>query len=300
MARYTLFAAFLFAIAAFAQVTVTSSGFATTPGTAYPAIPASPPILYTPVVHLGEASTQTIQATPANNGVGFMPIMVAPVEGAGQVPLNEGETQPNPNVFNFGAAQFESVPENTGLNSSGKSLAELAREHRSGPSGSNVRVYTNSDIDQLNAVGNSVNTPSAQRNYGADNWSPNNGIINPNGPPAQGVISAPEEQNHQPATGVQGPFAPKPQTGQPPSATPNQPQVRPQAAVRPLLQRETEPVEIAQNQTPPSPTVPEDKAQEKNSGQLPRTASKLPLVGVAGLFSISMGIFVRYQRSRAK
>jgi hypothetical protein len=33
---------------------------------------------------------------------------------------------------------------------------------------------------------------------------------------------------------------------------------------------------------------------------LPSTASRLPLIGVAGLFSVTMGIFVRYQRAKAR
>jgi len=51
--------------------------------------------------------------------------------------------------------------------------------------------------------------------------------------------------------------------------------------------------QAAQAQHQPSPDQPQ-------GSQLPRTASRLPLVGVAGLFSVTMGIFVRYQRAKAR
>jgi len=222
--------------------------------------------------------------------------------------------------FNFGVAQFDTAlgTGSVGQDINGKSLADLARERRR-PNATNARMYTNSDIDQLNQVGGTVSTPSAQANNNS-NWSPNNGVITPdNGQPSQNTVAAPAQQNQsQPPTGNHTPFGPKPQSQNPsPSGidmTPSQPQSRPQSEVRPLTQREG--VEMAQNDPANAPLAQQDQssnaggqtasaqnqpAQDQSSAsQLPRTASRLPLVGVAGLFSVSMGIFVRYQRAKAK
>jgi hypothetical protein len=67
------------------------------------------------------------------------------------------------------------------------------------------------------------------------------------------------------------------------------------------------PVEMAQNNSA-NAGIPQSSDQTGNSGSnaaaapatLPKTASRLPLLGVLGLFSISMGLFVRYQREKTK
>ena len=314
MARLTILTVLALATCSFAQVTVTNSNFATTPGPAFPAVPASPPIVYTPVVQLGQAPTQPMQAVATPNGliaVGPQQEQQAAQENATLAPAASATP------FNFGVAQFDApaAAGGVGQDINGKSLGDIAREQRQHPVGTNARVYTNTDIDQLNQTGNAVTNPSAQANN-ADNWSPNNGVINPGAPTESqpNAVGAPAQQNQSP-TGVHSPFAPKPQ-GQTYSPagiemTPTQPQARPQADIHPLRTRDN--VELAQNT---APTSPQDQAADANAqshpaqnppaqdqaqtSQLPRTASKLPLVGVAGLFSISMGIFVRYQRAKAR
>jgi len=313
MARFTLLAVLLLAISSFAQVTVTNTGFATTSGPAYPAVPVSPPILYTPIVQLGQAPTQPVQATAAANGLGLESLAV-PVSPVQNQAVNTSSQQANPTFFNFGVAQFGASSGNAELES-GKSLGEIAREQRQHPNGTNARVYTNSDIDQLNQTGNMVNTPSAQANNN-DNWSPNNGIISPE-PPQSNAVGAQSQQNEQTPTGVHSPFAPRGEANSPAGIemTPSQPQSRPQAQVRPFSKRSGT-TEIAQNNGQEQPLAQTQSPSAGNEGQaqsapassqgqsqtarLPRTASRLPLVGIAGLFSVSMGLFVRYQRAKAR
>jgi hypothetical protein len=313
MARHVFLAVFLLAISSFAQVTVTNSGFATSSGPVYPAVPVSPPILYTPTIHLGQAPTQPIQATGEANGIGLQPVVVVGTvpERQNQAPTAATE-QASPNFFNFGAAQFGESSA-AGSADSTKNLAEVAREQRRHPNGSNARIYTNSDIDQLNQTGNMVNMPSAQANMTNDNWSPNNGIISPE-PPQQNAVGSPAQQDeqYQPPTGLRNPFAPKPQSNSPTGieTTPSQPQSRPQAEIRPFSTRPgTE--QIAQNNPQHEPLAQmhastetqaqaSEAANQPQAAELPRTASRLPLLGVAGLFSVSMGLFVRYQRAKAR
>jgi hypothetical protein len=305
MARLILLLTVLLAVSSFAQVTVTNNGFATSTGPAIPATPVSPPIMYTPIIQLGQAPTQPIRATVPSD---LLPPTQPQVNPEASTDIAGSRTP-----FNFGVAQFNGSAEygSVGEDINGKSLGEVAREQRQHPNGTNARVYTNSDIDQLNQVGNSVNVPSAQANNSNDNWSPNNGIITPeNSQPGQNSVAAPPQSNQQMPTGNHSPFAPTPQSSNPQSYSPAgiqsapQPPAQPQAEARPFSHRER--TEIAQTnpQEEPlaqgQPASQAEPAQNQPQAQLPRTASKLPLVGIAGLFSVSMGIFVRYQRAKAK
>ena len=321
MARLAVLTALVVALAAVSsgQVVVTNSGFATTPGPAIPATPVSPPILYTPIFQLGQAPTQPIQATAAANGLsqnGATQPNAEQTTVGNSAPLtlevvpatNTAKSAPTP--FNFGVGQFDSSNTAVGIGEdmNGKTLGDVAREQRQHPS-TNARVYSNNDIDKLNEVGGTVSAPSAQANNKNDNWSPNNGVITPeNSQPAQNSVAAPA-QNQTP-TGVHSPFAPRSQSTRHAGidTTPDQPQSRPQSEARPL--EKSEGVEMAQNNPQNAPLAQsqsdnsavqnapaENQAQAK---QLPHTASRLPLIGVAGLFSVTMGIFVRYQRAKAK
>jgi len=316
MARSTLlFTVVLLASTSFAQVVVTNSGVATTPGPGIPGTPLSPPIMYTPIIQLGQAPTQPIRAvTPPD----LLPPTGVQQDSEDNTASNRLTGRNTP--FNFGVAQFDSGlgSGSVGEDINGKTLGDIAREQRQHPAGTNARVYSNSDIDQLNQVGNAVSTPS-QANNKNDNWSPNNGIITPdNSQPAPNSVAAPAQPNQAAPTGNHSPFAPTPRSqgpGQSPTGidmTPSQPQTRtPQSEMRPFAKREG--VEIAQNNPPPAPQAqPQDQSSnatatqstpaqnQPQASQLPCTASRLPLVGVAGLFSVSMGIFVRYQRAKAR
>jgi len=274
--------------------------------------------MFTPIVQLGQAPTQPMQATA--------PADMLPAAGTqqDQQTASLGAITGSRNIpFNFGVAQFETASGagSVGQDINGKSLGDVARERRH-PNASNARMYTNSDIDQLNQVGGTVSTPSAQANNNS-NWSSNNGVITPdNCQPTQNTVAAPAQQNQAQPPANHTPFGPKPPSQNPSPTgidmTPSQPQSRPQSEVRPLTKREG--VEIAQNDQQNAPQAQPDQsssnaqtataqsqpAQDQapqnhwKASQLPRTASRLPLVGVAGLFSVSMGIFVRYQRAKAK
>jgi hypothetical protein len=315
MARYccpvvALFLVFT-AINSSAQVTVTNSGFATMPGPAYPAIPVSPPILFTPTVQLGVAPTQPIQVMAVTSSVPvqvepqFLPEMVVqvPAPQPSEVRPNTAVVQPAQNGFNFGAAQFDTHYGSGGVGQdiNGKSLGEIAREQRQRPASANARVYTNSNIDQLNQTGGTVNTPSGRGNPAADNWSPNNGVISPERQQApQNAVGTPGQQNPPPAS-IRAPFVPKPQShhhDRGGSAALGQPQPGSRSALRPLVRREGDGIapDVLLAWREPG-TDPEQGASEN---QLPGASSRLPLIGVAGLVSISMGLFVRYQRAKAR
>jgi hypothetical protein len=324
MPRYFRFSLLLFfvfmVIGSFAQVTVTNSGYATQSGPAIPPIPVSPPIMYAPTVHLGVGPTQALQLNSPETGVPAEVVesveseVVSPGYAPQPGPNRTATTQMVRNRFEFGAAQFENSAGvgGVGQNINGKSLAEVAREQRQRSTNANVRVYTNTNIDQLNQTGGTINTPSATRNPSPDNWSPNNGVISPEGQPVPQSSVGGQEPPNQPTnpTGVQAQPVPKPRSYTPGGTefTPSQPQPRTQSELRPLVKREED--EIAQNDPKSAPLAqlqgtqsqgeaPSDQNQPQAS-QLPPTASRLPLIGVAGLFSVTMGIFVRYQRSKSR
>jgi hypothetical protein len=277
--------------------------------------------LYTPIVQLGQGPTQPLQADATTNGVSPVIPALVPEQNLEEVVAQNPPpvvlqvvpataTRASRKAFDFGVAQFDASSGlgGVGEDMNGKTLADIAREQRQHPSGTDVRVYSNNDIEKLNQVGGTVSTPSARANNASDNWSPNNGVITPEpSQPPQNAVGAPAQQNQMP-TGNQSPFAPKPRSNNPTGTTPNQPQSHPQSEARPFARREG--VEIAQNnpQNAPLAQSQADNSSKQNTPaetqpqakQLPHTASRLPIVGLAGLFSVSMGIFVRYQRSKAK
>ena len=295
MSRFSFFTVLLaLAVSAPAQVS-TNGGYATQSGPAVPATPASPPILYAPIVRLGQGPTQPMEATDQ---------AVAP---ATQTTVTEQEGQP----FNFGAAQVGVPSEEGGVGQEvdGRSLAEVAREMKQKPNGTNARIYTNSDIDSLNNTGGLSGTATATNGNNQDNWSGNNGVINPDGQPANAVGAPAQNQTAPQQQGPRSPFSPPAGVTQQNNAPSNN---APQAEVQihPLQQRGTlmaqnseQNAPLAQNaqSSPAKADQNAEPAQNDNSaGTLPKTASRLPLLGVLGLFTISMGIFVRYQRAKAK
>jgi hypothetical protein len=285
-----------------------------------PSVPAINP----PVVHVGPQAGIANQpgepaaATQANSGVATAPPQVV----QGQTPPTNPvvvEVAPNqtaPRTFDLGAATVATNPFLApGSGTDGQSLGQVAREIKRKDQNLNAKTYTNADIDRLNqatGANNGVMTANANSNYPA-----NNGVITP--PPAnQNSIAAPAQ--NQSTTG-NGPFSPRPQ------AAPNAPAERnnnvpntpvpqpppPQANAKPSAER---PYEMAANH-PGSAGIPQAGNDQNTTGQttanqntqaandtnphgrtLPKTASRLPLIGVLGFFSISMGLFVRYQRGK--
>jgi hypothetical protein len=251
-----------------AQVTVTNQGFATTPGPAVPATPVSPPILYAPVVRLDQGPTQPMEASASSTGGESQSVAVQPVQ--------QGAAHPQP--FNFGVAQFDTLAMQGGVGQpvDGKSLGDFAREQRQRSNVHNARTYTNTDIQNLRQPASTTEDQGAG-SKGAGNWVPNNGVIDPNGVPAETPASnsvAAPTQNQSPAENST-PFGPK------------SPSMTPKPKPRAYLEGTNE-VHLARLR------------QAGTEEQLPQTASKLPLIGVLGFFSVSMGIFVRYQRAKTK
>lgn len=210
MSRVSLTIILLFAsvICSPAQVTVTQQGFATTPGPAVPATPVSPPVLYAPLARFDQGQTQPMEATQA------------PQLSTTQTQSTTAATQPQP--FNFGVAQFDSPVKMGGVGQpvDGKSLGEFARELRQKQASGNARTYTNSDINNLRqpgAVSGAATTTGAKE---VDAWTPNNGVIDPNGipatPPAQDSVGSPTQSPDQRT----GPLAPKEPASRPDTSQP--------------------------------------------------------------------------------
>ncbi len=137
-----------------AQVAVTPYGYATQPGALVPTAVPSPPLMFTPSVHLGEAPTTAyyangLQATLPGVALAQAEaeappppptvVVVAPPAAAQQTVAEE---QP----FNFGVAQF-STP--TNLNASRSDVAEVARKLKEEKSSISAKTFTNSDIQRL-------------------------------------------------------------------------------------------------------------------------------------------------------
>lgn len=254
--------------------------------------------MFAPVVRLDQGQTQPFQANANNSGV----VPEQPVQGTELEGLQPAKAQP----FNFGVARFDRSFEpgagSVGQDINGKSLGEIAREMRQHPNGTNARVYTNTDLNNLGGGMTGAASTAAQ-----DNWSGNNGVINPEGQPAQPAMAAP--QNNEPTPqGQRSPFAP------PITQSTPEPNTAPEPEIRPFARRGEpaggEPVQMAQANPGNSPlsaqAAPSDSGRSRQSAkptsdnELPHSASRLPLLGVLGLFTVTMGIFVRYQRQKTK
>lgn len=285
------------ALGASAQV-VSNGGYATTAPAAVPpqiantvttyGIP-SVPAINTPVTHVGpqaqqgQPGSESVPSTPSTPGEveiqnpGPMTLQLSPANNAASGP-----------VMNLGAASYEQNPflGSGSNNNNNESLGEVAREMKQKEQTANAKTYTNADIDKLNqstGVSNGAMSASATNS----SWPANNGVITP---PPQGSIAAPAQ--NQSTTGTV-------------PATQEPPQVGPQSNAKPSAER---PYEMAQN-NPSNAGIPQQSAESNNESSansnnastkatLPKTASRLPLLGVLGFFSISMGLFVRYQRAK--
>ncbi len=289
ISRVVLFTLFLaLAVGAVAQVTITNRGVAAQTGPGIPATPVSPPVMFAPVVRLDQGPTQPIEANADNSGV-------ATSSNGSAATVEPVDQQP----FNFGVAQYGGFSNSgVGHDINGRSLGEIAHELQQRNGAVNARTYTNSDIENLKQGGAATGTTSQAK--ANDDWDPNNGVITPdNGQPTQNFVGAPSQPAPQAAPNppVASPFAPRSQSytpagiyGKPsaqrPYATSSSEMARYDEQNAPLAQTPSD-----QNPTPNSPDTNDAK-------QLPHTASRLPLVGLAGLFTVTVGMFVRHQRTK--
>jgi hypothetical protein len=290
---YFLTAALVLALAtgAFAQVSV-NGGVATV---------APPP--------------QQVQSTATELGIPSVPAINTPFahvgpEGPPQTASDESQatqTQPtvaqiqNPSAtaaqpVNLGVSTIAENPFVSGSNDTGKPLGDIARDMKQQAQTANAKNFTNADIDKMNGTQNSGGIAGATTaNSTNTEWPANNGIITP--PPAnqgQGAIGAPTTATPS-NSGNNGPFSPRSQNDN--TTMPPQANAKPSAG---------QPYEMAQN-NPANGGLPQSNetgnagantSTAKDNAQLPKTASRLPLLGVLGFFSVTMGLFVRYQRSK--
>lgn len=270
----------------------------------------SVPAINTPVAHVGPqngiANQPGEQAVSPNQPNAAQPAQseVVQIQNPNPNPLTV-EVAPAQNAaqgLNLGAASFSQNPYLTpGTGDNGKSLGEVAREIKQKDQNLNAKTYTNSDIDRMNqATGISSTTTNAS------NYPANNGVITA---PSnnQNTIAAPTQ--NQSTTGTE-PLIPRssgplPTTNHTPNAPAPQPR-SPQASARPPANG---PYEMAAN-NPANSGIPQagnertaaanrdNGESDRSNRQLPKTASRLPLIGILGFFSISMGFFVRYQRAK--
>jgi len=156
-----------------AQVAVTSSGYATQAGGAVPVALPSPPLMFTPSVHLGEAPSTAYYA----NGISATLPGVALAQAETEVPpppptvfvvaapsVAQTQTVASEQPFNFGMAQF-STP--TNLNASRSDVAEVARKMKEEKSSISAKSFNNNDIQRLQQQWQPTPTPNTAAPNGA-------------------------------------------------------------------------------------------------------------------------------------
>lgn len=286
-------------LGSFAQAQVVNSGgYATTsPNTPVVGVVENPlvvnsagapsiPAIGTPFAHVGPEAAPVRQAgiqTPT-----AVIVEPAPEANQGQA-ANSGTTQ----TFNFGAANFSTNPYASGeTGTSQESLAEAARQARQKGQNVNAKLYTNADIERLNQA-TGVNHGVATN--AANTYPANNGVITP---PA----------NNQNQNSIAVPMQNQSTTGTvPPTPGPRNSPVRQRMEQLPSTPTAQQPLPPQANAKPSangSATAntgagSAENQSNANSAELPKTASRLPLIGVLGFFSISMGLFVRHQRAKS-
>ncbi|HLH06315.1 MAG TPA: hypothetical protein VKW78_03685 [Terriglobales bacterium] len=165
MPRYLLVVLLVLASAALlsAQVAVTPYGYGTQQGPVVPVVVASPPLLYTPIVHLGDASTApypvagTATALAESEGAPAPPpavVVVAPQQVTPQMAGNQAVEPP----FNFGMAQYSTYPT---MHQARPDLAEVARKLKEQKESMSAKTFTNSDIQRIQQQWNATPTPQS-------------------------------------------------------------------------------------------------------------------------------------------
>ncbi|MGZ4814864.1 MAG: hypothetical protein ACXVZV_05625 [Terriglobales bacterium] len=320
MLRFTFLTATLaslLVIGASAQVAI-NGGYATTApppanvlSTATELGIPSVPAINTPFAHVGPEGPPQPATDETQTSAPSQPAVVqiqnpAPVS----VQINPAVSQPAQPI-NLGVAIISENPFVTGpSNPSGKSLGEIARETKQKEQNTNAKRFTNADIEKMSGSQTSggISGATTANTNGNNEWPANNGVITP--PPAnnqnQGAIAAPSTPA--PNNQANSPFTPRTQNeNTPANATPMPAENAPQANEKPSPNR---PYEMAQNnpasggmpqssETGNAAANPSNEPATAQNARLPKTASRLPLLGVLGFVSVSMGLFVRYQRAKA-
>ena len=279
-----------------------TNGVSTSGGYVYSSAPASPPLLVTPIVHLGSvtpgagatasAGGNPVGASSFSNSLSSPPVTIVPEISYPGEAMNSATTAEG-RVIAIGPPVADLGP-GAGANSAyagqhalpqGESLAEYAAKFRSRNQNQSAHVYTNADVDRINqqtggVTGTAVN---AGNNPGTATPAGNSSMPAVGQPAGQtptmpGITAPAQRQNPQPPS----PFTPHPQA---------------QLDANPTQQ----PSEMAQA-TPPAPTgstaaAAENSETSQSSGEkqrsLPRSASPLPLMAVMGFLAATAGMFLR-------
>jgi hypothetical protein len=301
MNRWFLFIVTLILIStlAVAQAVITPSGQATQQGAAVPMVPASPPLVTTPLMHLGNArttpgtSTAAITSTsPALEPPSAVPIR--PEIDFGPQVVYVGPPNPNAESNNATAAPNAAnavtgrqmvdlgVHSDTAMmaddGTHGRSLGDIARDNRQRMQGANARNFTNADVQRMAGAGGVsgiATNPANNSGYPADN-----GIINSNGVAGQNAVASPtntppvNDQNAQPAS----PVVTSPALNEKPTAG-------------------TPPPNMAQAQTPANPADQNAAPANNEQRTLPKSASPLPLLALIGFTATIAGLLARKARA---
>ncbi len=295
----------------FAQVAVTSSGWATTAGPAVATPQANVPLVTTPELHLGTYSPSPVGATnatannvagatnstignvaPVANSTGSQAQFTSPypsVVGAGgeyatvpataltATPSGVSTAQP---YFDRGAAQFVSAYD-IGAPQPVGSLGEMARQWRQQRQAQNARTYTNEDINRLEQqYGPPAGGASATAVNAGTSTSGENAPTAPPPQPNLGTNTAPAAPS--------SPFTP-------PAGT-QQSTVPPQSSAPPPQQQ----ARVEYPATMQSSGAAQQPAQPQSGVRagLPGTASNLPTLLLLGASAALVGLLLRRRNQR--
>jgi hypothetical protein len=290
-----------------AQVVITSSGFATSPGPALQNATPTVTVPTTPAITFVNRSSSPVGATNSTGGnvAGASNATIGNVPGISNASIGVpvyATTQYTPNAnliaeeqagaptlssltagsggvynvgpgtaqtFNFGVAETASA---YGPAGAGPSLARVAAETRyRAQHAQNVRVYTNADLQRLPETG--ITTASITP-------APAGAEANAGGVAGAATASSGAGTPAERPTGIAvppSPFAPKASGG---------------ASAAPVATEQPAPSPAPEGATPPS-------GRPETAHPLPPTGSSLPLLAVSGMAALAAGLLARRQ-SRSK
>ncbi len=274
-----------------APLVTNSNGLSTNTGTAVFVAPPSAPLVVTPEFHLAPAAP-AVGATNATAGN-----TAGAANATTQIPVGMRVINTVPEFSNFGggySGNFETGVTGgavtsgaagngvaalgpiqfdrgvgsgsmlaAGSDTSGRSLGELARENRQQAAGANARVYTNKDIDRINA-------------------QPTTNIGGFSGAAVGAGAPGTQQPSNMPA--VSQP------TNPPSNSNPGVSQPVPPSKDRSALSSDTR--EMAQANVPPNP-ADADQASTTADKRLPSGGSILPVVAVVGVLAAGAGLMSR-------
>jgi len=193
-------------------------------------------------------------------------------------------------INDLGPSYFVENSSGSGTATTAASLGEVASQFKAHRPTQNVRTYTNSDVDRMNGNMNLRGT-----NINA-NVAPSSaqGVNAPESAAAAPVQQAPGMQTTPaPPSGVTpSPFEPRLSASARPS-----PAIRAEGAQSSATQGSTTEAAPAGNESATTPEVKQSQSaqntDQQSQNRLPATSTLLPLLGLVGLASGSIGLLVR-------